>query len=75
METLRRAASFFFGHYQEPEKFYHGFVRLLMAEQMENYVIKSNRESGFGRYDIMMLPKKEALPGIIMDLRSMEKMY
>ena len=34
-----------------------------MAEQMENYVIKSNRESGFGRYDIMMLPKKEALPG------------
>ena len=46
-----------------------------MAEQMENYVIKSNRESGFGRYDIMMLPKKEALPGIIMDLRSMEKMY
>lgn len=40
-----------------------------MAEQMENYVIKSNRESGFGRYDIMMLPKKEALPGIIMEFK------
>lgn len=58
METLRRAASFFFGHYQQPEKFYHGFVLGLMAEQVENYVIKSNQESGFGRYDIMMLQKR-----------------
>ena len=55
--------------YQQPEKFYHGFVLGLMAEQTENYMIKSNRESGFGRYDIMMLPKKEALPGIIMDFK------
>ena len=55
--------------YQQPEKFYHGFVLDLMAEQTENYVIKSNRESGFGRYDIMMLPKKEALPGIIMEFK------
>ena len=55
--------------YQQPEKFYHGFVLGLMAEQTENYVIKSNRESGFGRYDIMMLPKKEALPGIIMEFK------
>ncbi len=55
--------------YQQPEKFYHGFVLGLMAEQTENYVIKSNRESGFGRYDIMMLPKKEAFPGIIMEFK------
>ena len=55
--------------YQQPEKFYHGFVLGLMAEQTENYMIKSNRESGFGRYDIMMLPKKEALPGIIMEFK------
>ena len=55
--------------YQQPEKFYHGFVLGLMAEQTENYMIKSNRESGFGRYDIMMLPKKEALLGIIMEFK------
>ena len=55
--------------YQQPEKFYHGFALGLMAEQTENYMIKSNRESGFGRYDIMMLPKKEALPGIIMEFK------
>ncbi len=40
----------------EPERFYHGFVLGLMAEQMEDFEIRSNRESGFGRYDIMMIP-------------------
>ena len=47
---------------EETERFYHGFVLGLMAEQAENYVLKSNRESGFGRYDVMMIPKKENLP-------------
>ena len=41
---------------EEPERFYHGFVLGLMADQAENYEIRSNRESGFGRYDIMMIP-------------------
>lgn len=54
---------------QEPEKFYHGFVLGLMAEQTENYILKSNRESGFGRYDVLMLPKKETLPAIIMEFK------
>lgn len=40
----------------EPERFYHGFVLGLMAEQMEDFEVRSNRESGFGRYDIMMIP-------------------
>ena len=54
---------------QEPEKFYHGFVLGLMAEQTENYILKSNRESGFGRYDVLMLPKKETLPAVIMEFK------
>lgn len=41
---------------EEPERFYHGFVLGIMADQAENYEIRSNRESGFGRYDIMMIP-------------------
>ena len=49
--------------------FYHGFVLGLMAEQAENYVLKSNRESGFGRYDVMMIPKKENLPAIILEFK------
>ena len=57
------------GEYQEPERFYHGFVLGLMAEQTENYILRSNRESGFGRYDVMMIPKREELPGIIMEFK------
>jgi len=54
---------------EETERFYHGFVLGLMAEQAENYVLKSNRESRFGRYDVMMIPKKENLPAIIMEFK------
>lgn len=58
--------------YDEPEKFYHGFVLGLMVGQRENYVIKSNRESGFGRYDIMMIPKNiknKILPAIVIEFK------
>lgn len=41
---------------QEPERFYHGFVLGLMVELKEQYSITSNRESGFGRYDVMLEP-------------------
>jgi hypothetical protein len=41
----------------EPERFYHGFVLGLMVDLDERYMIKSNRESGFGRYDVMMIPR------------------
>lgn len=39
-----------------PERFYHGFVLGLMVELSGRFVITSNRESGFGRYDIMLTP-------------------
>ncbi|MDE5696154.1 MAG: ATP-binding protein [Lachnospiraceae bacterium] len=39
-----------------PERFYHGFVLGLMVELSGRFVITSNRESGFGRYDIMLVP-------------------
>ncbi len=41
----------------EPERFYHGFVLGLMVELSDRYVVTSNRESGFGRYDVMLKPK------------------
>ena len=43
--------------YSEPERFYHGFVLGLMVELSDRYTITSNRESGFGRYDVMLEPK------------------
>lgn len=55
---------------QEPERFYHGFVLGLIADQTDIYEIRSNRESGFGRYDVMMVPKereKTKIPAIILE--------
>ena len=42
----------------EPERFYHGFVLGLLVDLQDRYVITSNRESGFGRYDVMIKPKE-----------------
>lgn len=41
----------------EPERFYHGFVLGLMVDLADRYIITSNRESGFGRYDVMLEPR------------------
>lgn len=42
---------------EEPERFYHGFVLGMMVELADRYVITSNRESGFGRYDVILEPQ------------------
>lgn len=42
---------------QQPERFYHGFVLGLLVELREEYEVKSNRESGYGRYDVMLIPR------------------
>lgn len=59
------------GGKSEPERFYHGFVLGLIAEQTDIYEIRSNRESGFGRYDVMMIPKKRdnRYPAVIMEFK------
>ena len=57
---------------EEPERFYHGFVLGLMVDQTENYIITSNRESGYGRYDIMLEPidkTNEKYPGIVIEFK------
>ena len=42
----------------DPERFYHGFVLGLMVDLRDKYIITSNRESGFGRYDVILEPRK-----------------
>ena len=57
---------------EEPERFFHGFVLGLMVDQTENYIITSNRESGYGRYDIMLEPidkTNEKYPGIVIEFK------
>ena len=53
----------------EPERFYHGFVLGLLVELMDRYEIKSNRESGFGRYDVMLRPRNVKDKAIIMEFK------
>ena len=57
-----------------PENFYHGFVLGLMVEKRDDYIIKSNKESGFGRYDVMMIPRNVKignLPAMILEFKVM----
>ena len=57
---------------EEPERFYHGLVLGLMVDQVDNYILNSNRESGYGRYDIMLEPidkTNEKYPGIVIEFK------
>ena len=55
---------------QEPERFYHGFVLGLLVDLEEDYTVISNRESGFGRYDVMIEPKDiKKNPAFIMEFK------
>jgi hypothetical protein len=53
----------------EPERFYHGFVLGLIVDLEERYVIRSNRESGFGRYDVMMIPRDKSDKAFIFEFK------
>lgn len=54
---------------KQPERFYHGFVLGLMVDKAKDYVIKSNKESGFGRYDVVMEPKDIKNTAVIMEFK------
>lgn len=53
----------------EPERFYHGFVLGLIVELEDRYVITSNRESGFGRYDVMLEPRNMEDAAMILEFK------
>ena len=66
-EYLRKSISYYDSG---TEGFYHGLVLGLVALLDNKYKIRSNRESGNGRYDISLIPKDTKYPGIIMELKS-----
>ena len=53
----------------QPERFYHGFVLGLLAELGDRYVLKSNRESGYGRYDVMLIPRDFAEQAYVLEFK------
>lgn len=52
---------------KEPEKVYHAFVLGMLISISNTHEVKSNKESGFGRYDVMIIPKNTSKPGIIIE--------
>ena len=54
---------------EQPERFYHGFVLGLIVELDEEYIISSNRESGFGRYDVALEPKDKTKNAVIIEFK------
>lgn len=54
---------------KEPEKVYHAFVLGMIVSLADKYEVKSNKESGFGRYDVMLIPKDTSKLGIIIEFK------
>ena len=53
----------------QPERFYHGFMLGLLVELRDRYQVKSNRESGYGRYDVMLIPRNVAENAMILEFK------
>ena len=55
-----------------PESFYHGLMLGLSVWLDKRFRIESNRESGYGRFDIALFPKEKELPGVILEFKSVK---
>jgi len=71
-ELLRDFVSFHDSAHQ-PESFYHGLLLGLSVWLEGRYRVESNRESGYGRFDIAFFPLKENLPGVVLELKAVKE--
>jgi len=70
---VEKSLSYFDVGGNEPEKFYHAFVLGMMLSLSGEYEIRSNRESGFGRYDILMIPADKKKKGVIIEFKKVNE--
>lgn len=56
----------------QPERFYHGFVLGLLVELRDSYDIRSNRESGYGRYDVMIIPRDHKQVAYVLEFKALD---
>ena len=71
-QIIMTTFSYFDVGQNEPERFYHGFVLGLLVELRDRYQIRSNRESGYGRYDVMLTPVTEVDDAIVIEFKMHE---
>ena len=56
----------------EPERFYHGFVLGMVVNLADTYKVRSNRESGYGRYDVMIEPLDKGEKAFIFEFKVLD---
>lgn len=71
--TVERSVSYYDVGEDKSESFYHAFVLGLLVYLDKEYDIRSNRESGYGRYDVMIIPKDRNKRGIIMEFKKVDR--
>jgi PD-(D/E)XK nuclease superfamily len=69
---VRANVSFFDTAAPEPERFYHGLVVGLLTSLSPRYDVRSNRDSGFDRCDVMVLPRAAGQPGVVLELKRVD---
>jgi hypothetical protein len=69
-DYLLESMSFFDARSTHPENFYHGFVLGLIISLKETHEVRSNRESGYGVYDVMLIPKDNNQLALILEFKS-----
>lgn len=64
--------SYFDASGKEPERVYHAFVLGMLISLSNDYEVKSNKESGYGRYDVIIIPKDVSRTGIIIEFKKID---
>tara|TARA_B100000745_G_scaffold206096_1_gene136275 strand:- start:1706 stop:3394 length:1689 start_codon:yes stop_codon:yes gene_type:complete len=59
---------------KQPERFYHAFVLGMLVQLQNTHTIKSNRESGYGRYDVCLIPKDNSQAGFVLEFKSVDEL-
>jgi hypothetical protein len=72
-DYVLKSVSYFDVSGQEQEKIYHAFVLGMLVSLNETHQVKSNRESGYGRYDVMLIPRDKQQKGIIIEFKKVDE--
>ena len=73
IDYVEKSLSYFDVSGEEPEKVYHSFILGMLVSLNKTHYVLSNRESGYGRYDVMVIPKDINKPGIIIEFKRARK--
>jgi hypothetical protein len=72
-DFVKNSMSYFDPSGSQSEKVYHAFVLGMLLGLGDSYEVKSNRESGYGRYDVMVIPKDISKIGIVIEFKKVEE--